>query len=179
MVVFDSVDADFFLPHVDLTKVAEYTAQGAKAGGPGDASLGMLYQRLTRLPVVTVAKLRGRASGANEFLLACDVRFASDNAILGRPEVGFGALTVAGTVERLARLLGTGRALEVLLGADDFDAGLAERYGWINRVVTDGEPDAAVDRFAQRVAGFPADAVIATKAAVARVARPRCGLSSL
>jgi enoyl-CoA hydratase/carnithine racemase len=178
VVVFDSADPDFFLPHVDLTKVAEYTAQAAKAGGPGDASL--VYRRLTRLPVVTVAELRGRARGAgSKFMLACDVRFASDNAILGRPEVGFGAPPGAGTVERLARLLGTGRALEVLLGADDFHAGLAERYGWINRVVTDGEPDAAVGRFAQRVAGFPADAVIATKAAVARVARPRCGLSSL
>ena len=80
-VVFDSADPDFFLPHVDLTKVPEYTAEAAKAGGPGDASLGMLYQRLSRLPVVTIGKLRGRArGGGSEFLLACDVRFAA-----GRP----------------------------------------------------------------------------------------------
>ncbi|MGW8063122.1 enoyl-CoA hydratase/isomerase family protein [Streptomyces ziwulingensis] len=173
-VVFDSADPDFFLPHVDLTKVPEYTAEAARAGGPGDASLGMLYQRLSRLPVVTIGRLRGRARGAgSEFLLACDVRFASrEKAVLGQPEVGFGAPPGAGAVERLTRLMGTGRALEVLLGADDFTADLAERYGWINRAVPDGELDAVVDRFAHRVAGFPADAVAVTKTAVTRVSSP-------
>ncbi|WP_221357687.1 enoyl-CoA hydratase/isomerase family protein [Streptomyces beigongshangae] len=173
-VVFDSADPDFFLPHVDLTKVPEYTAEAAKAGGPGDASLGMLYQRLSRLPVVTIGKLRGRARGAgSEFLLACDVRFAArETAILGQPEVGFGAPPGAGAVERLARLMGTGRALEALLGADDFTADLAERYGWINRAVPGAELDAVVDRFARRVAGFPTDAVTATKTAVIRVNTP-------
>lgn len=173
-VVFDSADPDFFLPHVDLTKVPEYTAEAAKAGGPGDASLGMLYQRLSRLPVVTIGKLRGRARGAgSEFLLACDVRFAArETAVLGQPEVGFGAPPGAGAVERLARLMGTGRTLEALLGADDFTADLAERYGWINRAVPDTELDAVVDRFAHRVAGFPADAVTATKTAVTRVNAP-------
>lgn len=173
-VVFDSADPDFFLPHVDLTKVPEYTAEAAKAGGPGDASLGMLYQRLSRLPVVTIGKLRGRARGAgSEFLLACDVRFAArETAVLGQPEVGFGAPPGAGGVERLARLMGTGRTLEVLLGADDYTADLAERYGWINRAVPDAELDDVVDRFAHRVAGFPADAVTATKAGVIRVDAP-------
>ncbi|MBO1334380.1 enoyl-CoA hydratase/isomerase family protein [Streptomyces sp. VRA16 Mangrove soil] len=174
VVVFDSADPDFFIPHVDMTKIPEYTAEAAKAGGPGDASLGMLYQRLSRLPVVTVGKLRGRARGAgSEFLLACDVRFAArENAVLGQPEVGFGAPPGAGAVERLARLLGSGRALEVLLGADDFTADVAERYGWINRAVPDDELDAFVARFARRVAGFPADAVAVTKTAVTRVNAP-------
>ncbi len=174
VVVFDSADPDYFLPHVDLTKVPEYTAEAAKAGGPGDASLGMLYQRLSHLPVVTVAKLRGRARGAgSEFLLACDVRFASaETAVIGQPEVGFGAPPGAGGVERLTRLLGTGRALEAILGADDFTAELAERYGWINRAVPDAELDALVDRFARRVAGFPADAVTVTKAAITRIDTP-------
>jgi enoyl-CoA hydratase/carnithine racemase len=173
-VVFDSADPDFFLPHVDLTKVAEYTAEAAKAGGPGDASLGMLLQRFSRLPVVTIGKLRGRARGAgSEFLLACDVRFASrEHAVLGQPEVGFGAPPGAGGVQRLARLMGAGRALEVLLGADDFTADLAERYGWINRAVPDAELDAVVARFAYRVAGFPAEGIAAAKAAVARVTAP-------
>ncbi|MFF7130125.1 MULTISPECIES: enoyl-CoA hydratase/isomerase family protein [unclassified Streptomyces] len=173
-VVFDSADPDFFMPHVDLTKVAEYTAEAAKAGGPGDASLGMLFQRLSRLPVVTIGKLRGRARGAgSEFLLACDVRFASrEHAVLGQPEVGFGASPGAGGVQRLARLMGAGRALEVLLGADDYDAELAERYGWINRAVPDAELDAVVDRFAHRVARFPADAVVATKATVVHATAP-------
>ncbi|GHH86203.1 enoyl-CoA hydratase [Streptomyces sulfonofaciens] len=173
-VVFDSADPDFFIPHVDMTKIPEYTAEAAKAGGPGDASLGMLYQRLSRLPVVTIGKLRGRARGAgSEFLLACDIRFASrENAILGQPEVGLGAPPGAGAVERLSRLLGAGRALEVLLGADDFTADTAERYGWINRAVPDDELDAFVERFARRVAGFPADAIAVTKTAVTRITGP-------
>ncbi|WP_392971970.1 enoyl-CoA hydratase/isomerase family protein [Streptomyces sp. LN245] len=93
VVIFDSADPDFFLPHFDMTKVPEYTAEAAKAGGPGDASLGMLFRKLSRLPAVTIAKLRGRARGAgSEFLLACDMRFASrENALLGQPEVGIGA----------------------------------------------------------------------------------------
>ncbi|MCZ0210729.1 enoyl-CoA hydratase/isomerase family protein [Streptomyces sp. UMAF16] len=174
VVVFDSADPEYFLPHVDLTQVPQYTAEAAKAGGPGDASLGMLYQRLSRLPVVTIAKLRGRARGAgSEFLLACDVRFAAlESAVIGQPEVGFGAPPGAGGIERLTRLLGTGRALEAILGADDFTADLAERYGWINRAVPDDELDPLVDRFAHRVAGFPADAVTVTKRAITRINTP-------
>lgn len=174
VVVFDSADPDFFIPHVDMTKVPEYTAEAAKAGGPGDASLGMLYQRLSRLPVVTIGKLRGRArGGGSEFLLACDIRFAArENAVLGQPEVGIGAPPGAGAVERLTRLLGAGRALEVLVGADDFTADIAERYGWINRAVPDDELDSFVERFARRVAGFPADAIAVVKAAVTRISGP-------
>ena len=135
VVVLESADPDYFIPHVDLTKVAEYTAEAAKAGGPGDASLGMLWRKLSELPVVTIAKIRGRARGAgSELALACDMRFAArENAILGQIEVGAGALPGAGGVQHLARLLGRGRAMEAILGADDFDAEVAERYGWINR----------------------------------------------
>src|SRR5216683_6430518 len=87
VVVLESADPDYFVPHVDLTKVAEYTAEAAKAGGPGDASLGMLWHKLSELPVVTIAKIRGRARGA-ELALACDMRFAArENAILGQIEV--------------------------------------------------------------------------------------------
>jgi enoyl-CoA hydratase/carnithine racemase len=93
VVVLESADPEYFVPHVDLTKVAEYTAEAAKAGGPDDASLGMLWHRLSELPVVTIAKLRGRARGAgSELALACDMRFAArENTVLGQPEIGFGA----------------------------------------------------------------------------------------
>jgi len=98
VVVLESADPDYFVPHVDLTKVAEYTAEAAKAGGPDDASLGMLWHKLSELPVVTIAKLRGLARGAgSELALACDMRFAArENAILGQIEVGvpFGLLGV-------------------------------------------------------------------------------------
>ena len=166
VLVLESADPDYFVPHVDLTKVAEYTAEAAKAGGPEDASLGMLWRKLSEVPVVTIAKLRGRARGAgSELALACDMRFAArENAVLGQPEVGFGAPPGAGGVQHLARLLGRGRAMEALLGAADFDADEAERYGWINRALPDAELDDFVADLARRIASFPADAVRATKA---------------
>ena len=163
VVVLESADPEYFVPHVDLTKVAEYTAEAAKAGGPDDASLGMLWHKLSVLPIVTIAKLRGRVRGAgSELALACDMRFAArENAVLGQPEVGFGVIPGAGGVQHLGRLLG--RALEAILGAADFDADEAERYGWINRALPDGELDAFVTRLARRIASFPADAVRSAK----------------
>jgi enoyl-CoA hydratase/carnithine racemase len=174
VVVLESVDPEFFVPHVDLTKVAEYTAEAAKAGGPDDASLGMLWRKLSEVPVVTIAKLRGRARGAgSELALACDMRFAArENAVLGQPELGFGAPPGAGGVQHLARLLGRGRAMEVLLGAADFDADQAERYGWINRALPDAELDDFVAQLARRIASFPADAMRATKQVVNELTLP-------
>ncbi|MFD9460348.1 enoyl-CoA hydratase/isomerase family protein [Streptomyces sp. NPDC060027] len=174
VVIFDSADPDFFLPHVDMTRVPEYTAEAAKAGGPGDASLGMLFRKLSRLPAVTIAKLRGRARGAgSEFLLACDMRFASrENALLGQPEVGIGAPPGAGAIQHLTRLMGRGRALEAVLTSSDFDADLAERYGWINRAVPDAELDEFVAGIAARISGFPRDALIAAKSAINAVSLP-------
>jgi enoyl-CoA hydratase/carnithine racemase len=165
VMVLESADPEYFVPHVDLTKVAEYTAEAAKVGGPDDASLGMLWHKLSELPVVTIAKLRGRARGAgSELALACDMRFAArENAVLGQPEIGFGASPGAGGVQHLGRLLGRGRAMEVILGAADFDADEAERYGWVNRALPDAELDAFVARLARRIASFPADAVRSTK----------------
>jgi enoyl-CoA hydratase/carnithine racemase len=174
VVVLESADPEYFVPHVDLTKVAEYTAEAARAGGPGDASLGMLWHRLSELPVVTIAKLRGRARGAgSELALACDMRFAArENAILGQIEAGVGAAPGAGGVQHLARLLGRGRAMEAILGADDFDAETAERYGWVNRALPDAELDAFVARLARRIASFPAEGVLTAKQVLNEVTMP-------
>ncbi len=102
VMVLESSDPEYFVPHVDLTKVAEYTAEAAKAGGPEDASLGMLWHKLSELQVVTIAKLRGRARGAgSELALACDMRFAArENAILGQPEVGRSSVRPTSTPTR-------------------------------------------------------------------------------
>jgi enoyl-CoA hydratase/carnithine racemase len=174
VMVLESADPEYFVPHVDLTKVAEYTAEAAKAGGVGNASLGMLWHRLSELPVVTIAKLRGRARGAgSELALACDMRFAArENAILGQIEAGTGALPGAGAMQHLARLLGRGRAMEAILGADDFDAETAERYGWVNRALPDAELDAFVARLARRIASFPADGVLTAKQVLNEVTMP-------
>jgi enoyl-CoA hydratase/carnithine racemase len=168
VVVFDSASPDYFSAHVDLAAVPEYTAEAAKAGGPGDASLGMFLHRLAQVPVVTIAKVRGRArGGGNELALACDMVFASrERAVFGQFECGTGALPGAGGLQHLTRRLGRGRALEAIAGADDFDADLAERYGWINRALPDTELDGFVERLAKRIAAFPPEGVKAAKRAV-------------
>ena len=165
VVVLESADPEYFVPHVDLTKVREYTAEAAKAGGPDDASLGMLLHKFSNLSVVLIAKLRGRARGAgSELLLACDMRFAAlENAVIGQPEVGFGVWPGAGGIQHLARLLGRGRAMEAILGSDDFTADVAERYGWVNRALPDAELDEFVARLARRIASFPVEGVRAVK----------------
>jgi len=174
VVVLESADPEYFVPHVDLTKVAEYTDEAARAGGPGDASLGMLWHKLSELPAVTIAKIRGRARGAgSELALACDMRFAArENAVLGQIECGVGALPGAGGVQHLGRLLGRGRAMEAILGADDFDAETAERYVWINRALPDADLDAFVARLARRIASFPADGVRTAKRVLNELTMP-------
>jgi enoyl-CoA hydratase/carnithine racemase len=114
------------------------------------------YLSASRL--VTIAQIEGRVRGAgSEFVLACDMRFAArESAIFGQPELAFGLLPGAGGVQHLARLLGRARALEVLLSAEDYDAELAERYGWINRALPASALGDFVSALAHRIAGFPA-----------------------
>ncbi|MFJ8941710.1 enoyl-CoA hydratase/isomerase family protein [Streptomyces sp. NPDC102395] len=168
VVVIDSAAPDYFSAHVDLSAVSQYTAEAAKAGGPGDASLGMFLHRLADVPVITIAKVRGRArGGGNELALACDMIFASrENAVFGQFESGTGAMPGAGGIQHLTRRLGRTRAIEAIAGADDFDADLAERYGWINRALPETELDDFVDRLAKRIAGFPPEGIRAAKRAI-------------
>src|SRR5262249_44509471 len=127
---------------------------------------------LSASPLVTIAQVEGRVRGAgSEFVLACDMRFAArESAIFGQPESGFGLIPGAGAVQHLTRLLGRGRALEVVLGADDFDAELAERYGWVNRALPAAELGAFVRSLAHRIAAFPAAAIAAIKDRVNAIA---------
>jgi enoyl-CoA hydratase/carnithine racemase len=161
VVVFRSADPDFFIPHVDIERIAEYTAAAATSGGPDDISLGALYRRLSEARPVTVAVLEGRARGAGaEFLYACDMRFASlERAVIGQPEVGTGVFPGAGAVQHLVRLTGRGRAMQVILGSEDLDAREAERIGVVNKALPDEELLPYVQRLAERIAGFPEAAV--------------------
>jgi enoyl-CoA hydratase/carnithine racemase len=130
--------------------------------------------RLSRAPVVSIASIRGRARGAgSEFVLACDLRFASrENTLLGQFEVGTGVVPGGGPMARLSRLVGRGRALEILLVADDIDGPRAERYGYVNRVIDDDRLDAEVDVMASRLARFDHDAIMRTKSYVDAVTLP-------
>jgi len=157
--VFDSANPDFFMAHWDMRSDRARVA-AMKPGRTGLHPYLDNFVRLSKVPLLTISALRGRARGAgSEFALATDVRFAGDRAILGQFEVGIGAVPGGGPMARLARLVGRGRALEILLGGDDFPAELAARYGYVNRVVPDAELDGFVDRFARRVAGFDKEAV--------------------
>jgi enoyl-CoA hydratase/carnithine racemase len=155
VVVFKSADPDYFISHVDVTKVKEYRGEAAKL--VGEASIGLLFRHLSASRLVTIAQIEGRVRGAgSEFVLACDMRFAARNsAIFGQPEVGLGANPGAGAIQHLTRLMGRGRALEVMFSADDYNAELAERYGWINRALPADELDDFVRSLAQRIASFP------------------------
>ncbi|MBW9113687.1 enoyl-CoA hydratase/isomerase family protein [Rhizobium cauense] len=164
VVVFESADPDFFLAHYDVLVDKARTAAMTKGPTGMHPWLDVLV-RLSRAPVVSIASIRGRARGAgSEFALSCDIRFASaEKAVLGQFEVGVGAVPGGNPMARLAGLIGRGRAIEVVLGADDFPGALAERYGYVNRAIPDADLDAFVDRFARRIAGFDKDALAEAK----------------
>src|SRR5262245_20951451 len=156
VLVFKSADPDYFISHVDVTRIGEYREATAKLTG-GEASIGLLFRYLSASRLVTIAQIEGRVRGAgSEFVLACDMRFAArETAIFGQPEVGFGLLPGAGGMQHLTRLMGRGRALEAMLSGEDYDAELAERYGWINRALPANALRAFVTSLAHRIAAFP------------------------
>lgn len=173
VVVFASADPDFFLAHYDVLIDKARTA--AMPQGPTGMHPWLdVLVRLSRVPVVTIASIRGRARGAgSEFVLACDMRFASaEKAFLGQFEVGVGAVPGGNPMARLAGLIGRGRTLEVILAADDFRGDLAERYGYVNRALPDGELDEFVDALARRISGFEKEALAAAKRFVDEVSLP-------
>ncbi len=173
VVVFDSANPDFFLAHYDIENDPGKTA-ALPPGPTGMPAWIDLTARLARVPVVSIASIRGRARGAgSEFVLACDLRFASrENTLLGQFEVGSGLIPGGGPMARLPRLVGRGRALEVLLVADDFDGPRAERYGYVNRVIADDRLDEEVDEIASRLARFDHEAIARTKSYVDQVTLP-------
>jgi enoyl-CoA hydratase/carnithine racemase len=173
VVVFGSANPDFYLAHYDVENDLGKTA--ALGVGPTGTSAWIdVLVRLARAPVVSIASIRGRARGAgSEFVLACDLRFASrENTLLGQWEVGIGVIPGGGPMARLSRLVGRGRALEILLVADDFDGPRAEQYGYVNRVIADEQLDDEVEAIASRLARFDHDAIARTKTYVDQVTLP-------
>jgi len=164
VVVFDSAVEGFFLTHYDFLARPEDTTR-LPPGPAGLQPLPDMLVRLSRAPVVSIASIRGRATGVgSELALACDMRFASrEKAILSHFEVGAGVVPGGGPMARLPRLMGRGRALEVLLGADDIPGDLAERYGYVNRSFPDADLDAFVESLATRIASFDKRAISETK----------------
>jgi enoyl-CoA hydratase/carnithine racemase len=164
VVVFESAVEGFFLTHYDLLAKPEDSAK-FPVGRTGLQALPDMLARMSRASVVSISLIRGRATGVgSELALASDMRFASrEKAILSQWEVGAGLVPGGGPMARLPRLIGRGRALEVLLGADDINGDLAELYGYVNRSLPDAELDEFVDRLARRIASFDKQAIADTK----------------
>jgi enoyl-CoA hydratase/carnithine racemase len=164
--VIQSADPEFFIAHADINLIREWSAQA-----PRGQTLGPMHQMVERfrlMPKATIGKIEGRArGGGSELLLSLDMRFAAlGRAILAQPEVAFGIIPGGGATQRLPRLIGRSRALEVILGGEDFDAELAERYGYVNRALPAEELTPFVEQLAYRIASHPASAIALAKAAV-------------
>src|ERR1700726_1652693 len=173
VVVFDSAVDDYFLNHSDfLAKLEDLTAM--PAGPTGLPPWPDFLVRLTRVPVVSIALIRGRATGnGSEITLACDMSFASrEKAMLSQWEVGVGMVPGGGPMARLPRQMGRQRALEVLLSSNDIGGDLAEAYGYVNRSLPDSELDSFVDALARRIASFDKWAIANTKRLVNAASLP-------
>jgi len=172
VIVFESALPDFYLSHFDLTgKIGNIMSAIGPTGLP---ILMDTFVRLTKAPVVSLARIRGCVRGvSSEFVLACDMRFAlRENTKIGHPELGVGLHPGGGGTERLPHLVGRGRALEIVLSANDFDGDTAERYGYVNRSFPDAELDGFVDTLARRISSFDRRALVAAKNLVNEVSLP-------
>ncbi len=165
VVILDSADPEFFVAHADVTLI-----QALPTDDPEEESLGAFHtmvERFRTMPKVTIAVIEGIArGGGSELALAFDLRFAGERAVLAQPEVLVGIIPGGGGTQRLPGLVGRGRALEIILGGDDIDAVLAERWGYVNRSLRDGELGPFVDALAQRIAGLPPGVIALAKEAV-------------
>jgi enoyl-CoA hydratase/carnithine racemase len=170
VIVFKSADPDYFISHVDVTRRKELQEETAKLNG--DPWLVTLFHHLSVSRLITVAQIEGRVrGGGSEFVLACDMRFAArESAIFAQFEASVGVIPGAGAAQHLTRLMGRGRALEVLLSGQDYDAELAARYGWVNRTLPAAELGGFVRTLARRIASFPAGGHAAIKQQVNAIA---------
>ena len=171
VLVFKSADPDYFISHVDVTRIKENRAEAAKLSE--EESIGQLFRHLSAR-LVSIAQIEGRVRGVgSEFVLSCDMSFAArETAVFNQFEPSFGVIPGAGGAQHLARLMGRGRALEVMLSAQDYDADLAERYGWINRALPAAELDSFVRALAHRIASFPATGHAVVKERVNAITLP-------
>jgi enoyl-CoA hydratase/carnithine racemase len=171
VVIFDSGTPGYFFNHADLAQVSELVGLTNADATPTWIDL---VTRLTNAPFISIAAIRGRTrGGGDELTLAFDLRYASrEHATFSQPEVATGLVPGGGGSDRLPRLLGRDRALEVILTGEDYDAELAEHYGWVTRAIADAELDDFVNGVATRIASFDKAAVTGAKAMINRVTLP-------
>lgn len=171
VIVFKSEIEGYFINHFDLSKARDFPIESTN---PPLSTWTDLVMRLSKSSVISIASIRGRTrGGGNEFSLACDLRYASaEKAQFGQPEVGTGILPGGGGTERLPRLVGRDRALEIILSSQDYDAGDAERFGLVTRALPDNELDTFVETLAARLSSFDKQSLAGAKAQVNRATLP-------
>lgn len=168
VVVFQSAHPEIWVCHYDTNLLKDMSTEPVSREEAKLLDLQTVLERISKLPQATIAKLEGYArGGGHEFALACDMRFAARGKFkLMQMEVGMGILPCGGGASRMARQVGLGRALEIILSARDFDADEAEAYGTINKALEPDEIGPYVDELAQRIARFPAESINACKQTV-------------
>ncbi|GKT21503.1 enoyl-CoA hydratase/isomerase family protein [Acidovorax sp. SUPP3334] len=171
VIVFRSDLEEYFINHFDLSKARDFPIEPTHPPLPTWTDLVL---RLSKSPVISIASIRGRTrGGGNEFALACDLRYASlEKALFGQPEVGSGILPGGGGTERLPRLAGRDRALEIILSSQDYTADDAERFGMVTRALPDNELDPFVNALTARLSGFDKQSLSGAKAQVNRATLP-------
>ncbi|MBW2241130.1 MAG: enoyl-CoA hydratase/isomerase family protein [Deltaproteobacteria bacterium] len=172
-VVLRSDDPDFFIAHFDVEAILGFpTDTPAKRATDALANpFHAMCETFRTMPKATVAEIGGRVGGGGSELAASfDMRFgALGRTVISQPEVAIGILPGGSGTQRLPRLLGRGRALEMILGCDDLDAETAERWGYLNRALPPNELRPFVNKLARRIASFPAEAIAAAKQSVLQV----------
>ncbi len=168
VVVFQSAHPEIFIAHADTKFLKDLSTKAVPREDVKLLPLQKVLQRISELPQATIAKVEGFArGGGHEFMLACDMRFAArGKARFMQMEVGMGILPCGGGASRMTQQLGLGKSLEIILGAQDFGADEAERYGTINRALEPDEIGQFVETLANRIAQFPAESIEACKRTV-------------
>lgn len=168
VIVFKSADADFFIAHYDVSNILEFPTDGDAERNLELSDFHLMCERVRTMNKVTIAQIEGRVGGGgSEFAASMDMRFGVvGKTIVNQMEVPLGILPGGSGTQRLPKLVGRGRAMEIILGADDLDAETAERWGYLNRIYAADEVDAKVAALAERIASFPVEAVRLAKASV-------------
>ena len=168
VIVFKSADADFFIAHYDVSNILKFPTDGDAERNLELSDFHLMCERVRTMNKVTIAQIEGRVGGGgSEFAASMDMRFGVvGKTIVNQMEVPLGILPGGSGTQRLPKLVGRGRAMEIILGADDLDAETAERWGYLNRIYAADEVDAKVAALAERIASFPVEAVRLAKASV-------------
>jgi len=168
VVLFKSANPDFFIAHFDVEAILQFPTDDEPRREAELNPFHQMCERVRTMDKVTIAQIEGRVGGGgSEFVSSMDMRFGvSGKTVVNQMEVPIGILPGGLGTQRLPRLIGMGRALEVILGGEDLDSETAEKWGYLNRVFEANEIEEWVANLAKRIAGFPVSAVRLAKEAV-------------